>query len=64
MSILLEFLDSITVKPVLIGHSKIGKTKILILMTSCTLMKVESIAGFLFEWPLKTGFTVVFYSLF
>ena len=31
-----------TVKPVLNGHSKIGKTKIL--MTKGTLMKVESIA--------------------
>ena len=31
-----------TVKPVLIGHSKIDKTKIL--MTNGSLMKVESIA--------------------
>ena len=69
------------VKPVLSGHSKIDKTKIL--MTNGGLMKVESIAecsigafcytfdlhyaiiglktifGLLFEWPLKTGFTVV-----
>ena len=70
-----------TVKPVLSGHSKEDKTKIL--MTNGSLMKVESIAerslwsilqhfwpalsniwswklifGLLFEWPLKTGFTV------
>ena len=34
--------DKITVKPVLSGHSKIDKTKIL--MTDGRLMKVESIA--------------------
>ena len=34
--------NAITVKPVLRGHSKIDKTKIL--MTNGTLMKVESIA--------------------
>ena len=69
-----------TVNPVLSGHLKIDKTKIL--MTNGSLMKVESIAecslehsailltcikqksvlklifGLLFEWPLKTGFTV------
>ena len=70
-----------TVKPVLSGHSKIDKTKIL--MTNGSLMMVERIAecspwsilqyfgpalsdnwpwkpifGLLFEWPLKTGFTV------
>ena len=33
-----------TVKPVLIGHSEIYKTKVL--MENCSLMKVESIA----EW--------------
>ena len=70
-----------TVNPVLSGHSKTDKTKIL--MTNCKLMKVESIAEcspwsilqyfwyalsktrswkpifglFIFEWPLKTGFT-------
>ena len=33
---------SITVKPVLSGHSKIDKTKVL--MTNGSLMKVESIA--------------------
>ena len=66
----------ITVKPVLSGHSKIAKTKIL--KTNGSLMKVESIAECsrafcntfdlhqaiiglenLFEWPLKTGFTVI-----
>ena len=70
-----------TVKPVLSGHLKIDKTKVL--MECGTLMKVKSIAecspwsilqyfcpalsdkselktnfGVLFEWPLKTGFTV------
>ena len=77
------FGKNITVKPVLSGHSKIDKTKIL--MTNGTSMKVESIAecfswkeehsefafdmqlaimglenhfGLLFEWLLKTGFTV------
>ena len=62
------------VKPVLIGHSKIDKTKVL--KTNGSLMKVESIAFcntfnlhkaiiglenqclVFFEWPLKTGFTV------
>ena len=60
---------------VLSGHSKIDK----IFKTNGSLMKVESIAecslgnkqysvlktifGLLFEWPLKTGFTV-FYMLF
>ena len=35
---------SYTVKPVLSGHSKINKTKIL--MTNGSLMKIESIAEF------------------
>ena len=66
-----------TVKPVLNGHSKIDKPKML--MTNGSLMKVESIAeccntfdlhcaitvlktdfGLLFEWPLKTDFTVFY----
>ena len=71
----------ITVKPVLSGHLKINKTKVL--MENGSLMKVESIAecplwsimqyvwpalsdnrcwkpifDVLFEWLLKTGFTV------
>ena len=69
-----------TVKPVLSGHSKIDKTKVL--KTNGSLMKVKSIAecplvtfwktfnlhyviivvktkfGLLFEWLLKTDFTV------
>ena len=66
-----------TVKPVLIGHSKNDKTKVL--KTNGSSMNVESISecysailltcikrysvlktnfGVLFEWPLKTGFTV------
>ena len=66
-----------TVKPVLSGHSKIDKTKVL--MENGSLMKFESITEcsilltcikrysvlktnfcVLFEWPLKTGFTVLF----
>ena len=39
---MLQVLSANTVKPVLSGHSKIGKTKIL--MTNGSLMKVESIA--------------------
>ena len=63
----------LTVKPVLSGHSKIDKTKMI--MTNGGLMKVQSICntfdlhkaiiglektifGLLFEWLLKTGFTV------
>ena len=37
-------MNNYTVKPVLNGHSKIDKTKIL--MTNGSLMKVESIAEF------------------
>ena len=50
-----------TVKPVLSGHSKIDNTKIL--KTNGILMKVEKAIislGLLFEWPLKTGFIVLF----
>ena len=72
-----DFPDN-TVKPVLSGHLKIDKTKIL--MTNGSLMRVEVLqnaplgailltcikrqlvlktnSGLLFEWPLKTGFTV------
>ena len=63
-----------TVKPVLSGHSKIDKTKVL--KTDASLMQVESIAEcslwtcskgssvlknnfWSFEWLLKTGFTVL-----
>ena len=77
-----EFRNNYTVKPVLSGHSKIDKTKIL--MKNGSLMKVKSIAEcshwsilqyfwpslsdnrswkpvfrLLFEWPLKTRFTVM-----
>ena len=60
---------SITAKPVLSGHSEIDKQKT-ILMTNCSLKKVESIAeraiiglknlvlNLFLEWPLTTGFTV------
>ena len=42
--VMLHLMDNVrnTVKPVLSGHSKINKTKIL--MANCRLMKFESIA--------------------
>ena len=57
-----------TVKPVWIGHAKIDKTKVL--KTNGSFMKVKPVLsdirsrkpifGLLFEWPRKTGFTVLY----
>ena len=64
-----ERVHEITVEPVLSGHSK--RTQKLVFKTDYRLMQVKSIAEcsklpffiktfvlYIFEWPLKTGFTV------